>query len=87
MCNSRKCFVSSDERKICTHNNTKGYTPTKAVILDDLDEWTWDVERRTAWEGMRGIIIRGFYRTVVILMPAFQWCLVSAVALHMFRIL
>jgi hypothetical protein len=45
------------------------------------------VDRRTAWEGVRGMIIRGFYRTVVIVVPAFQWCLFSAVALHMVRIL
>jgi hypothetical protein len=38
-------------------------------------------------EELRGMIIRGFYRIIVILMPAFQWCLVSAVALHIVRMM
>ena len=57
------------------------------MILDDLDEWTWDVDRRTGWEELRGMINGGLYRTVVILMPAFQWCVVLAVAVHIVRMM
>jgi hypothetical protein len=77
-CTSRKCLIPSHARAICTHNPSKegGYTPTKAVILDDLDEWSWDVNRLTAWQTMRaeavGKAYSFFLRTWVLLITAIQ---------------
>jgi hypothetical protein len=76
-CTPRRCLVPSHERPICTHNpNKAGYTPTQAVELDDLDEWSWDVNRATAWQKMRGEAIgmanRFFLRTWVMLITVIQ---------------
>lgn len=75
LCTPRTCLTPSHERPICTyHPDKSGYHPTKAVILDDLDEWSWDPVG--PWEKMvneaMGMVTQFFMRTWLTLITIIQ---------------